>query len=58
MVVAMPERRHAEMKRPDSQAEGHSVRSSKYNTRECCDCEISADLLRDPAPEKQKMSPY
>src|SRR5262249_60870073 len=57
MVMAMPERRRAEMKRPDSQAEGHSVRGSKYNTRECCDCEISADLLHDPAPEKQKNEP-
>src|SRR5262249_58238765 len=57
MVMAMPERRRAEMKRPDSQAEGHSVRGSKYNTCECCDCVISADLLHDPAPEKQKNEP-
>jgi hypothetical protein len=59
MVMPMPEKRNAEVERPDPQAEGRSGRSSKYNKRECCGCERSADLFHDAAPEmREKISAY
>src|SRR4029077_4490828 len=50
--VAMPEERHAKMKRSDPQSECRSrLRSEEENGGQCCNCERSADLPHDSAPE-------
>jgi hypothetical protein len=48
MMVAMPEERHAKMKRSDPQSE---CRSRLRSEEECCNCQRSADRPHDSAPE-------
>jgi hypothetical protein len=52
MMVAMPEERHAKMKRSDPQSECRSrLRSEEENGGQCCNCQSSAELPHDSAPE-------
>jgi hypothetical protein len=52
MMVAIPEERHAKMKRSDPQSECRSrIRSEEENGGQCCNCQRSADLPHDSAPE-------
>src|SRR5689334_2477196 len=42
------------MKWSEPQAERRRRGGGQRHEGECCDCEISADLFHDPAPEKTK----
>jgi hypothetical protein len=55
MVMAMAEKRHADVKRSEPQAERRGWRRGKRNQRQYCNCEISADLFHDPAPEAREI---
>jgi hypothetical protein len=54
VVVPMPEAWHAKVKRANPQAEGRRRRESERHQSKCCDCEDSADLFHDPAPENNE----
>jgi hypothetical protein len=54
VAVPMPEARHAKVKRAYPQAKGRRRRESERNQSKCRECENSADLFHDPAPENNE----